>query len=124
MRISTSQLRRIIKEEVANVRGARRARLSEGHARITPEEMAAWKRGNWGYISETFPAAGGVDEDFPPPEAEEDAQRLFCAKMKLCGPDEIEYALSGRRWECCPGLSGVMSHYWDDRIMAWVGIAD
>ena len=27
--------------------------LLEGHNRITPEEMAAWKSGNWGYVSET-----------------------------------------------------------------------
>jgi len=28
-------------------------RLSEGHARITQEEMIAWKNGDWGFISET-----------------------------------------------------------------------
>ena len=27
-------------------------RLSEGHARITEEELAAWKSGDWGYVSE------------------------------------------------------------------------
>lgn len=31
----------------------RTKRLSEGHARITQEEMTAWKNGDWGFISET-----------------------------------------------------------------------
>jgi hypothetical protein len=36
--------------------------LLEGHARITPEEMAAWMGGDWGYVSESLDGTptGGV----------------------------------------------------------------
>ena len=27
--------------------------MSEGHSRITVEEIAAWKDGDWGYVSES-----------------------------------------------------------------------
>lgn len=60
MKIRVSQLRQIIKEEVDaslspslveshRVRGNKR--LSEAHARITEEEVAAWKSGDWGYVA-------------------------------------------------------------------------
>jgi len=49
MKITVSQLRRIIKEEVQNVLTARTSRrsLSESHAKITSHELEEWKRGNW-----------------------------------------------------------------------------
>jgi hypothetical protein len=51
MKLTATQLRRIIKEEVSKVT-TRRSRLSEGHARITEEEFAQWKSGNWGFVAE------------------------------------------------------------------------
>lgn len=50
MKLTVSQLRRIIKEEITALKPARR--LAEGHARITEEEFAAWKDGDWGFVSE------------------------------------------------------------------------
>lgn len=41
-------------EEAALRVGMIRTSLSEGHARITNEEFAAWKRGDWGFVSETI----------------------------------------------------------------------
>lgn len=83
MKITVSQLRRIIKEEVqrsflehdkdylvgdekmrsykeqpdapmpvGESRNRKAKNLAEGHARITEEEFAAWKRGDWGFVSE------------------------------------------------------------------------
>jgi hypothetical protein len=37
---------------VGESRKRRSSRLSEGHARITEEEFAAWKSGDWGFVSE------------------------------------------------------------------------
>ena len=50
MKLTALQLRRIIKEEVQKATG--RKRLSESHSRITAEELAAWKSGDWGYVAE------------------------------------------------------------------------
>jgi len=48
-------------KEVAETR--RRAKnkknLSESYSRITEKEMAEWKKGNWGYVSEVGAAAAG-----------------------------------------------------------------
>ena len=40
--------------------------LAEGHARITEEEMEAWKKGDWGFVSETKedPQCGEVPDDY------------------------------------------------------------
>ena len=48
---------RHVHDYLSGVRGAAKhpmgeSRLSEGHARITQEEFAAWKRGDWGFVSE------------------------------------------------------------------------
>lgn len=61
MKITATQLRQIIKEEVElavinreirTVRNARRGgTLAEAYSRITPEEMSAWMSGDWGYMS-------------------------------------------------------------------------
>ena len=48
MKITVSQLRRIIKEEVNAVISSQGKRsLSEGHSRITARELEEWKSGNW-----------------------------------------------------------------------------
>ena len=53
MKITVSQLRRIIKEEVQNVLGTKTSRrsLSESHTKITSRELEEWKRGNWMFES-------------------------------------------------------------------------
>lgn len=52
MKITAIQLRNLIKEEVKSA-VFRRRRLSEGHARITSEEVNAWINGDWGFVSES-----------------------------------------------------------------------
>jgi len=49
MKLTVSQLRRIIKEEVQSllVRRAPKKNLSESHAKITSRELEEWKKGNW-----------------------------------------------------------------------------
>ena len=51
MKITATQLRRIIKEEVQKATQAK-PRLTEGHSRITQDELEQWTSGNWGFISE------------------------------------------------------------------------
>ena len=53
MKITITQLRRIIKEEIASLAKGKKSRLSEGHSRITEEEFNAWKSGDWGFVSES-----------------------------------------------------------------------
>lgn len=48
---------RHVHDYLSGVRGAAKqpmgeSRLSEGHARITAAEFSAWKRGDWGFVSE------------------------------------------------------------------------
>jgi len=64
MKLTSTQLRRIIKEEINNVT-SRRGRLSEAHARITEEEFAQWKSGNWGYVAEDHHEVGLAKHDDP-----------------------------------------------------------
>jgi len=53
MKITVKQLRKIIKEEVQNsLKKSKRVSLSESMTRITQDELAQWKSGNWGYVSE------------------------------------------------------------------------
>ena len=48
MKITITQLRRIIKEEVQNAVTTRgKTTLREGHSRITSRELEEWKKGNW-----------------------------------------------------------------------------
>lgn len=50
MKLTAIQLRNIIREEVKKVTLGKK-NLSEGMARITEDEIAAWKSGNLGYVS-------------------------------------------------------------------------
>lgn len=70
MKLTSTQLRQIIKEELARAlkedesdlgkdnivtkesTAYRKGMLLEGHNRITPEEMNAWMSGDWGFVSE------------------------------------------------------------------------
>jgi hypothetical protein len=49
MKLTVSQLRRIIKEEVQSllVRRTPKKNLSESHTKITSRELEEWKKGNW-----------------------------------------------------------------------------
>lgn len=87
MRLTAKQLRNIIAEEVANLKQfdaravtsggdypdepyrmrresshRRGKRIAEGHARITEEEVAAWKSGDWGFNSQQDPATSKLDD--------------------------------------------------------------
>lgn len=50
MKITTAQLKQIIAEEIASAVGNKK-NLSEAMARITPDEVEAWKNGDWGYVA-------------------------------------------------------------------------
>lgn len=57
MKITTTQLKQIIAEEIASAIAGKK-NLSEAMTRITPDEVEAWKSGNWAYVSgdESAPA--------------------------------------------------------------------
>lgn len=48
MKLTASQLRKIILEEMNS---SKKKNLSEAITRITEDEIAAWKQGDWGYVS-------------------------------------------------------------------------
>ena len=49
VKITINHLRKIIKEEILKIN--KKSLMSEAHVRITPEEIMAWKNGDWGYSS-------------------------------------------------------------------------
>ena len=49
MKLTATMLRKIIAEEVSKTKTKKT--LSEAITRITEDEMAAWKGGNWGYVA-------------------------------------------------------------------------
>lgn len=61
MKLTASQLRQIIKEEVKGSLVKRN--LNEAMTRITEDEMAAWKSGDWGYVAGDSTAEPGHDHD-------------------------------------------------------------
>lgn len=52
MKLTPTQLRNIIREEVKRVTSGKK-NLSEAMTRITQEEISAWQEGNWGFVSES-----------------------------------------------------------------------
>lgn len=50
MKLTPAQLRNIIREEVKKATSGKK-NLSEAMTRITEDEVAAWKKGDWGYVS-------------------------------------------------------------------------
>lgn len=77
MKLTALQLRRIIKEEVQKATG--RKRLSESHSRITAEELAAWKSGDWGYVAEAdHGMMAGRDDKFMHPTKPPGMDRPVC----------------------------------------------
>lgn len=59
--------------------GRRGGMLLEGHARITPEEMAAWMTGDWGFVSESTDEQKRCEE-CGAPMGEDDKECAVCAK--------------------------------------------
>lgn len=55
MKITSTQLKQIIAEEVKSAIAGKK-NLSEAMSPITPDEVEAWKSGNWGYVSGDEPA--------------------------------------------------------------------
>jgi hypothetical protein len=55
MKITSAQLRQIIKEELSHVlkedESCFKDTMNEAMSRITPDEVEAWKSGDWGYVS-------------------------------------------------------------------------
>lgn len=49
MKLTATQLRRIIAEEIRGSHAKRN--LNEAINRITEDEMTAWKKGDWGYVA-------------------------------------------------------------------------
>ena len=95
MKITVTQLRRIIREEVQKVvRG--KGRLAEGHARITSEELEAWKSGDWGYVGE---ALGGMmpgrDDKFMHPTAPPSAPKCADCGKKMSPAEKDAYEAEG-----------------------------
>ena len=64
MKLTATQLRNIIREEVKKATLGKK-NLSEGMARITEDEVAAWRSGNLGYVSgDSKPESGHDHEEF------------------------------------------------------------
>ena len=64
MKITATQLRNIIREEVKKASLGKK-NLSEAMTRITEDEVAAWKNGDWGYVSgDATPDAGHDHQEF------------------------------------------------------------
>jgi hypothetical protein len=64
MKLTPSQLRNIIREEVKKATSGKK-NLSEAMTRITEDEVAAWKNGDWGYVSgDAMPEPGHDHQEF------------------------------------------------------------
>ena len=64
MKLTATQLRKIISEEVNNITSGKK-NLSEAMSRITEDEVAAWKKGDWGYVSgDEAPEPGHDHQEF------------------------------------------------------------
>ena len=64
MKLTPSQLRNIIREEVKKATSGKK-NLSEAMTRITEDELAAWKNGDLGYVSgDAMPEPGHDHQEF------------------------------------------------------------
>jgi len=64
MKLTTTRLKQIIHEEVKKATSGKK-NLSEAMTRITDDEMAAWKNGDWGYVSgDAMPEPGHDHQQF------------------------------------------------------------
>ena len=102
MKLTTTQLRSIIREEVQKASGRRR--LSESHSRISANELAAWKSGDWGYVDE---AVGdfmpGRDDKFRHPAK---PPGMDGPKCEVCGRKFTEVEIQAYRDESRTAIPG------------------
>lgn len=110
IKLTATMLRKIISEEVSRTRPKRT--LSEAITRITEDEMAAWKGGNWGYVA-------GDDHEHEVDYDDNDRflhgsehgeahdDEGYMAKSQLASMKEMAY-------EVCELLDG------DDQLPGWV----
>jgi hypothetical protein len=64
MKLTPAQLRNIVREEVKKATSGKK-NLSEAMTRITEDEVAAWKKGDWGYVSgDSMPEPGHDHQEF------------------------------------------------------------
>ena len=110
MKLTATMLRKIIAEEVSKTKTKKT--LSEAITRITEDEMAAWKGGNWGYVAgdEMEPAIDFDDNDrflHGSEHGEAHDDEGYMAKSQLASMKEMAY-------EVCELLDG------DDQLPGWV----
>ena len=110
MKLTATMLRKIIAEEVSKTKTKKT--LSEAITRITEDEMAAWKGGNWGYVAgdDHEPATDFDDDDrflHGSEHGEAHDDEGYMAKSQLASMKEMAY-------EVCELLDG------DDQLPGWV----
>jgi predicted RNA-binding Zn-ribbon protein involved in translation (DUF1610 family) len=112
MKLTATQLRRIIKEEVSKVT-TRRDRLSEGHTRITEEEFAQWKSGNWGFVAEDHHGVSLAKDD--------DSSRFLHGSDEGHPMDDEGYMVKSRMSsmkKMAADICGLLDS--DDQLPGWV----
>lgn len=110
MKLTATMLRKIIAEEVNKTKTKKT--LSEAITRITEDEMAAWKGGNWGYVAgDDHEPAVDFDDDDRFLHGSEHGEAVddegYMAKSQLASMKEMAY-------EVCELLDG------DDQLPGWV----
>lgn len=78
MKLTTTQLRNIIRESVKAELGSKK-NLNEAMSRITAEEVEAWKKGDWGYVAGDEPVQDHDMMDMAAPSME-DPERFLHGK--------------------------------------------
>ncbi len=111
MKLTATMLRKLIAEEISKAQ-PKKKNLSEAMNRITEDEMAAWKSGNWGYVAgdEQEPAVDFDDDDrflHGSEHGEGHDDEGYMAKSQLASMKEMAY-------EVCELLD------YDDQLPGWV----
>lgn len=111
MKLTATMLRKLIAEEISKTQ-PKKKNLSEAMNRITEDEMAAWKSGNWGYVAgdEQEPAVDFDDDDrflHGSEHGEGHDDEGYMAKSQLASMKEMAY-------EVCELLD------YDDQLPGWV----
>ena len=78
MLITVKDLRKIIKEEVEKLlaKDSKIKNLSEGHSRITEEELDAWRKGDWGFVSD-IDRHSSLEEEKTPGPSKKTAKKIL-----------------------------------------------
>lgn len=111
MKLTATMLRKLIAEEISKAQ-PKKTNLSEAITRITEDEMAAWKGGNWGYVAgdDHEPAVDFDDDDrflHGSEHGEGHDDEGYMAKSQLASMKEMAY-------EVCELLD------YDDQLPGWV----